>query len=115
MVARNLTGVSLKEEEGKGLEGKVWGVIGASVASSADGVGVERGRREGLRGTEAYEKPSMLNEAYEQELISLGVDMKAIKVDIEKKVAEQKQEREKKDEEPQKEIERKDEAEKEDD
>ncbi|ONK66890.1 uncharacterized protein A4U43_C06F13120 [Asparagus officinalis] len=59
---------------------------------------------------EAYEKLVMLNEAYEQELVARGVDTMAIKVETEKRFAEQKHIRQKK-EEPQ--IERKDEAEKE--
>ncbi|ONK74831.1 uncharacterized protein A4U43_C03F10580 [Asparagus officinalis] len=37
--------------------------------------------------TEAYDKLSMLNEAYEQELVTHSVDMMAIKADIEKKFA----------------------------
>ncbi|ONK58554.1 uncharacterized protein A4U43_C09F14270 [Asparagus officinalis] len=61
--------------------------------------------------TEAYDKPSMLTEVYEQELVTCGVDTMTIKADIEKRFVEQKQGREKKDEEPQ--MERKDEAEKE--
>ncbi|ONK71670.1 uncharacterized protein A4U43_C04F11140 [Asparagus officinalis] len=64
--------------------------------------------------TKAYEKLPILNETDEQELISFGVDTNAIKADIEKGFAKQKQEREENDEEFQIEIERKDDVEKED-
>ncbi|XP_020262249.1 vicilin-like seed storage protein At2g18540 [Asparagus officinalis] len=59
--------------------------------------------------TKVYDKLSMLNKVYEQELVARSVDMMAIKADIEKRFAKQKQGRGKKDEE------RKDETEKEDD
>ncbi|ONK72293.1 uncharacterized protein A4U43_C04F17830 [Asparagus officinalis] len=54
----------------------------------------EEGSQSTVALTEAYEKLSILNEVYEQELVSLGIDTKAIKVDIEKRFAKQKQERE---------------------
>ncbi|ONK69021.1 uncharacterized protein A4U43_C05F18460 [Asparagus officinalis] len=49
--------------------------------------------------TEAYDKLSILNEAYKQELIARDIDTMAIKANIEKKITEWKQGREKKDEE----------------
>ncbi|ONK61307.1 uncharacterized protein A4U43_C08F28360 [Asparagus officinalis] len=54
-----------------------------------------------VKKNEAYKKLPMLNEAHEKELVRVGIDLKAIKDDIEKK--------------PEVDAERKDESEKEDD
>ncbi|ONK64929.1 uncharacterized protein A4U43_C07F31570 [Asparagus officinalis] len=52
----------------------------------------------GFERNKTYEKLSMLNEAYEKELVRLGVDLKAIKEDIGKRFVQEKQQRENKDE-----------------
>ncbi|ONK68298.1 uncharacterized protein A4U43_C05F9850 [Asparagus officinalis] len=43
----------------------------------------EEGSQSTVVFTEAYEKLSMLNEVYEQEIVSLGIDTKAIKAEKE--------------------------------